>query len=131
MSQEIPEIALTRELASRLSVAAFVVDPQGNLIYFNPPAAAILGRRFEDTGAMALSLWSTFFEPTHSSGAPLLPGGLPLVVALRESRPAHRAIWIRGGDGQQRHIEITAIPLLDEGGHLLGATALFWELPPS
>ena len=80
---------------------------------------------------MALSEWSTFFEPTHSSGVPLLPGGLPLVVALRESRPAHRAIWIRGGDGQQRHIAITAVPLLDDGGTLVGATALFWELPPS
>ena len=129
MSAEPHEIGLTRDLAGRLSVAAFVVDAAGDLVYFNPPAAAVLGRRFEETGPMALSAWSTLFEPTHSSGAPLLPGGLPLVVALRERRPAHRALWIRGGDGIQRHLAITAFPLLDDSGELLGATALFWELP--
>jgi PAS domain-containing protein len=131
MPAEPTEIALTRQLASRLPVAAFVVDAEGGLIYFNPPAGAILGRRFEETGAMPLSVWSTLFEPTHSTGTPLLPGGLPLVVALRERRAAQRAIWIRGGDGRQRHINITALPLLDEAGRLVGATAFFWEVPAS
>jgi PAS domain-containing protein len=129
MATEAPEIALTRELAARLAVAVFVVDPDGNLLYYNPPAGAILGRRFEETGGMTLAQWSTLFEPAHESGAPLLPGSLPLVVALRERRPAHRAISIRGGDGRQRRIEITALPLLRDGTELLGAAALFWELP--
>jgi PAS domain-containing protein len=127
VAQEHPDLALTRQLASRLSVAAFLVDPDGALLYYNPPAETILGQRFGETGPMPLSVWSTFFEPSHTSGAPLLPGGLPLVVALREGRPAHRKIQIRGGDGQQRDIEITAFPLMGDGTERLGAVALFWE----
>jgi hypothetical protein len=52
---------------------------------------------------------------------------LPLVVALRERRPAHRAFWIHGLDGVRRRIEVTAFPLVGQGERHLGAMALFWE----
>ena len=128
MSDQHPEMVVARQLASQLSVAVFLVDTEGALLYYNPAAEVILGRRFGETGKMALAEWSTSFEPTHASGVPLLPGGLPLVVALREGRPAHRAIGIRGGDGQHRHIAITALPLHDSAQQPLGAMALFWEV---
>jgi hypothetical protein len=76
---------------------------------------------------MSLAVWSTFFEPTDASGATLLPGGLPLVAALRNRRPAHRELWIRGEDGRRRQLQVTAFPLLGPDQSLLGATALFWE----
>jgi PAS domain-containing protein len=127
MPDEPVVIAVTREWASHLALAVFVVDPDGDLLYYNDAAGEILGKRFEETGAMTLAVWSTLFEPTDPSGAPLMPGKLPLVVALRDRRPAHRELWIRGADGQRRQVQVTAFPLLGPEQELVGATALFWE----
>jgi hypothetical protein len=36
-------------------------------------------------------------------------------------------MWIRGLDGVARQIEVTAFPLIGQGGHRLGGVAIFWE----
>ena len=123
------EMADARAFARRLTVAAFLVDPEGALVFYNDAAARILGTRYEDTGGMSLAQWSTRFEPARDTGVPLLPGSLPLVTALRERQPAQRTIWIKGGDGARRHIAITAVPVIGTDDVLLGALALFWETP--
>ncbi|MFO7533987.1 MAG: hypothetical protein R6W93_16140 [Candidatus Limnocylindrales bacterium] len=43
MAQQPVELILVRHLASRLAVPVFVVDPSGDLVYFNEPAPAIPG----------------------------------------------------------------------------------------
>ncbi len=55
------QIILTRQLAAYLSVPLFLVDPEGNLLFYNEPAEAILGRRFDETGAMPPEEWSSAF----------------------------------------------------------------------
>lgn len=127
MSQKEVEVILTRQLASCLAVPIFIVDPKGDLVYYNEPAEAILSHRFEETGEMPVGEWSTIFEPTEASGAPLPSEELPLVIALRERRPAHRDFWIRGLDGKRRHLAVTAFPLVGQADRFLGALALFWE----
>jgi PAS domain-containing protein len=121
------EMADAQAFARGLTVAAFLVDPEGALVYYNAAAGRILGSRYEDTGGMSLAEWSTRFEPARDTGAPLMPGSLPLVVALRERKPAQRTIWIKGGDGARRHIAITAVPVTGPDDSRLGAMALFWE----
>src|SRR5262249_43344858 len=64
MSQKEIEMILARQLASCLALPIFLVDPSGALVFYNEPAEAILGRRFEETGEMPASEWSTFFSPT-------------------------------------------------------------------
>jgi hypothetical protein len=44
------QIILTRQLAGYLSVPLFLVDPKGDLLFYNEPAEALLGRRFDETG---------------------------------------------------------------------------------
>ena len=89
-SQKEIEMILARQLASYLAMPIFIVDPQGNLIYYNEPAEGVLGRRFEETGEMPVEEWSTLFQPTDETGKPLAPESLPLVVALTQHSPAHR-----------------------------------------
>ncbi len=48
------QIILTRQLGAYLSVPLFIFDPKGNLIFYNEPAEAILGRRFDETGTLSL-----------------------------------------------------------------------------
>ncbi len=128
MWQKEIEAILARQLASYLAMPIFIVDPQGTLIFYNEPAEKILGRRFEDTGEMPVAEWSTIFKPTDETGAPLAPETLPLVIALKERRPAHRSLRIYGLDGVLRQIEVTAFPLIGQAERYLGAVAIFWEI---
>lgn len=127
-SQKEIELILARQLASYLVMPIFIVDPQGNLIYYNEPAEGILGRRFEETGEMPVEEWSTLFQPTDETGKPLAAESLPLVIALTQHRPAHRDMWIQGLDGVRRLIEVTAFPINGQAERYLGALAIFWEV---
>lgn len=126
MSAEV-EVILMKQVASYLAMPIFVVDPKGTLVFFNEPAEALLGRRYEETGEMALDEWGTIFVPHGADGAPLAAAELPLAIALRDERPAHGSFSITGLDGVVRHISVTAFPLLGQSGRSLGAVALFWE----
>lgn len=127
MTQKEIEVILARHLASYLAMPIFIVDPQGNLLYYNEPAEVILGQRFGETGEMPIEEWSTRFKPLDKAGEPLAPERLPLVMALMNKCPAHGSFWIRGGDGVLRYIEVTAFPLIGQADRYLGAVALFWE----
>jgi PAS domain-containing protein len=124
------EVILMKQLASYLATPIFVVDPVGNLVYFNEPAEGILGLRYDETGDMPLEEWSSIFTPTNERGEPLPPDELPLVCALEQRRPAHGPMWIRGLDGARRHISVTAFPLVGQDDRNLGAVSIFWEDAP-
>jgi PAS domain-containing protein len=127
MSQPI-QLILMRQLGGLLSVPLFLVNPKGDLLFYNEPAEVILGLRFEETGAMPAAEWSTAFIPLDEQERPLPPQELPLMIALAEGRPAHKRFHIRGLDGVSRKIEVAALPIQGLQGELLGAVALFWQL---
>jgi PAS domain-containing protein len=131
MPQQAIEVILMRQLASYLAMPIFLVDPAGNLLFYNEPAEVLLGHRYEETGEMPLAEWAQIFQPTSADGSPLPLESLPLVIALQQHRAAHLAFQIRGLDGVHRMIEATAFPLEGQGGRYLGAVALFWEVCPS
>ena len=122
------QIILTRQLAGYLSVPLFLVDPKGNLLFYNEAAEAILGRRFEETGAMPAEIWSSIFTPVDEQGQPIPLQDLSLMIALATQRPAHKRLYIHGMNGVRRHIDVVSIPILGLQGELLGAAALFWEV---
>jgi PAS domain-containing protein len=121
------QIILIRQLAGYLSMPVFLVDPKGDLLFYNEPAETILGRRFEETGAMPAAVWSSAFTPVDDAGQPIAPEQLPLMITLANRRPAHKRFHIRGMNGMRRHIEVTSIPILGLQGEFLGGAALFWE----
>ena len=129
MAQQEIEVILARQLASCLAMPVFLVDPQGNLIFYNEPAESILGQRFEETGAIPVDEWAVMFDPTDETGKPLPPERLPLVVALTQHCPAHDSFWIRGLDNVPRFIDVVAFPIIGQAQRFLGAAALFWEHP--
>jgi PAS domain-containing protein len=130
MSQRPIEVILTRQLASSLAMPMFLVDPDGTLLFYNEPAEAVLGMRFDETGEMPASEWATAWSPCDADGRPLPAGQLPLMIAVAEHRPAHSEFWIRGMDGTRRHIHATAIPLMRSAAEILGGIVIFWEAPP-
>ncbi len=116
-----------RELASHLATPIFVIDPDGDLLFFNEPAEPILGRRFDETGPMSREELYAIFKPTDEDGSLMKQEDHPLYIARRERRPAHRRFWIQGIDGVARKLEATAFPLLRQNDRLLGAVGIFWE----
>jgi YD repeat-containing protein len=128
MPQREIEIILARQLAEHLTLPVFIVDPEGNLIFYNDPAGLILGYNYDDTGPMPVEHWSTVFRPVDDSGEPLKPEDLPLVKAILYRHAAHRDFSILGMDGALRQIEVTAFPLMGQPNRFLGAIAIFWEV---
>ena len=129
MAQQEVEVILARHLAENLALPMFIVDPQGNLIFFNEPAEAVLGLRFGDTGLLPASEWSTMFKPVDQDGQPISPEQLPLMIAMLHGHPAHRGFWIRSLDKKMRKIELTAFPLIGQSGRISAAVSIFWEVP--
>ena len=127
MSQNEIEITLSRQLAEHLTMPIFIVNPAGDLIFYNKPAEMLLGTRFADTGTMPASEWSTKFHPVDQAGESVPPDELPLVFAITHRRPAHKIFWIVDLDGNLRELEVTALPLIGQADRFLGGMAIFWE----
>jgi PAS domain-containing protein len=127
MRQQDIELILMHNLAGFLALPVFLVDGDGRLLYYNPPAASLLGKPFDDSREMPKEQWLAAFAPSDATGAPLPLEEVPLLVALQQRRPVHRALKIRGLDGQWRAIEATCFPLEGLGGRHVGAVAIFWS----
>lgn len=127
MSQQEIEVILSRHLAEYLAMPIFLVNPDGDLIFYNEPAEALLGKRYNETGPMPAMEWATAFHPMDEEGKPIPPEELPLMIAITRRRPAHKIFHIRGMDGGMRRIEVTALPLIGQADRFLGGMAIFWE----
>jgi PAS domain-containing protein len=131
VAQQEIEVILLRQLASHLATPIIVVDPKGDLLYFNEPAEAILGRRFDETQDIKRGEFASIFQPSDEHGVPLRPDEQPIAMAADRLQPSHRRLWIRALDGARRHVEAAAFPLIGQNHRLLGAFALFWEIRES
>lgn len=128
MSQRELEVIISRLLAEHLAMSIFIVDTEGNLIFYNEPAEEILGFHFDETGPLPASKWATIFKPIDENGDPLKPDDLPLVIATFNLHPSHREFWIESLDGVKRKLAVTAFPLIGQARKLHGAMAIFWEI---
>lgn len=123
-------LILARDLVSRLTTAAFVVDADGTLIYFNEAAEPLLGRTYAEAGELRAGEWASEWNPTDQDGHAIPLTDLPLGIAFAQGREAHRSFRITRPDGAARAIGVTAIPLFARADELAGAMALFWEDRP-
>ena len=121
------ELILLRQWASHMAMPVWIAGTRGELLYYNEPAEELLGRRFDEAGEMRLRDLPAIFETAAADGTPLEESDLPLAKSLIERRPYHMRVRITALDGIPRILDITAVPLLVQGGEYLGAMAVFWE----
>ena len=105
-----------------------IVDTEGTLIYYNEPAEAILDLRFDESGEMTGEEWPRRFALADEERKPIAAEDRPLMVAITERRPISRAVWMRCGNREWRHVHINALPLIGEAKQFLGAMMVFWEV---
>jgi PAS domain-containing protein len=128
MAQQPIELILTRQLASYLATPMFLVGPEGELLFYNEPAEALLGYRFDEALEIPLEEWaSAYLLYNVTSGERLTIDQFPVVAALRSGRPSHTSLHYERPDGARLPIVVTSIPLIGGGGALLGAAAIFWQ----
>src|SRR3954471_144602 len=83
------ELILARNLISIVSLAAILVDVNGDIVFFNDAAAELIGSPFEEIGTLSREEWNQRFGPFDEHGAPVPTDELPVAIALREGRPAY------------------------------------------
>jgi PAS domain S-box-containing protein len=122
------QLILARQLASSLAMPIIIVDAEGALVYYNEPAEALIGRRFEETGEMAPDKWGAEFDVEDEERRRLPKEQWPLVVALTQRRPVSQVCWLKCPDGETRHLSWTFVPLNALNGEFLGVQGVFWEV---
>jgi PAS domain-containing protein len=120
------ELILARNFLSSVSTPSFLVDAAGEVVFFNESAGRMLGQRFEESGRMPASEWTSKFGPLDEEGQPMSYDKLPLMIALQKGRPAHARMTIRSLQGVHHRIEASAMPIVGAGG-FQGALVIFWE----
>jgi PAS domain-containing protein len=120
-------LILARNLSAAVTVAAFVTDVEGTIIFYNDAAGDLLGRRFEETGHLTREEWAAI-GPVDEAGEPLHESA-PLTHALKDNRPSHQRFRICTDQRGVLMIETSALPLTGPDG-FHGALVLFWPSAP-
>jgi PAS domain-containing protein len=121
------ELILARNLLSSISTPAFLVGEEGLLLFYNEAAAAMLGRRFEETGTMPAAVWTSTFGPFDSDDNPIPYDEIPATMALRDNRPYHGVFRISGTHGEHYDVAASAIPIVGPEGSS-GGIVIFWPV---
>lgn len=121
-------LILARELAANVATPMLITDPWGTMVFYNEAAEKLLGQSFRQSGELPADAWRGIVSPEDIDGSDLPYEQLPLVVALTDRRPSHRALMITGFDGVKRRIEATSFPLIGNSDKLAGAVSIFWDL---
>ena len=119
------ELILARNLIADIKLAAFLVDPEGELVFFNDAAGELIGRRFEEVGRLKREQWNEF-GPFDEFGKLMPTDHLPLTIALRKGLPAHDRFRIQSGGEELTEVDVSALPLGSADG-FKGAIVVFWR----
>ena len=122
------EMILLRQLASYLTIPIWMMDAEGNLVYYNEPAESLLGVQFDDAGPIHADQLAGKFRTTDLEGRPLTDEEMPVVMALNQRSPMHGKLRFCGLDGVWHDVEISAIPIEGQSSRFLGVCATFWEI---
>jgi PAS domain-containing protein len=104
-----------------------VHDATGRIVFYNPSAEDVFGVKFAETGELSAAEWTARFSPEEADGAPIPLEELPVGVALKERRPAHRNVHFTRPDSVRYAVEVTAFPLMGREEELNGAVRIFWN----
>lgn len=120
-------LILARELASNVATPMLLLDHEGTLIYFNEPAEAVFGTRFDAVGELPAPVWDERWPVTDTEGNRLSLLRSKLADVIVRQRPGHQSIRVTGLDGEVRPIDATVFPLFDSGHQFVGAVGVFWQ----
>lgn len=119
------ELIQARNLLSSLSTPTLLVNRDGDVIFYNDAAGALLGQRFEETGTLSARDWVCTFGPLGDDGEPLPIDHQALTPLLRANRAGHAVYRIRSAAGAEHEIAVSGVPIVGADG-FQGAMIFFW-----
>jgi hypothetical protein len=122
-------LILARNLVESIRLAAFLLDAQGTLVFFNEAAGVLIGLPFEEIGPLAREEWAAQFGP-FEDGEPAVMDSLPLAVTVRDGRPAQGRFQVHNAAHGELEVDVSALPLLAADG-FHGVLVLFWPAEQS
>jgi PAS domain S-box-containing protein len=108
--------------------ALVILDPHGQILLQNTAAEALLGRPPEAREAQA-AYWRGFFV-TNKDGTPARPREWAPLRALKGETVTAQELSVRRPTGETVPIVVSAAPLRDEEGRVVGAVAAFQDVTP-
>ena len=120
------ELILARNLVSTLHLAAVLLDETQTIVFYNPPAAALMGTNFEDTGPIPVESWRDTYGPLGPGGERIPAERLPITSVLRRGEPGHATVRLQIPGRGPSDFEVSGLPLVGEGGYS-EALVIFWK----
>jgi PAS domain-containing protein len=119
------ELILARNLIATIALAAFLVDDEGTLVFFNTTAGSLIGRHFEEVGRVPPDVWMNEVGPFDELGKLIQVDNLPMATSLRKGLPANGRFRVRL-HGELTEVDASGLPLVGRTG-IQGAIVVFWE----
>jgi PAS domain S-box-containing protein len=107
-----------RQMVEALPAAVYTIDAAGRLMYFNPAAVELTGRRPE----IGIDRWCVSWKLYRPDGAPLAHADSPMAITLRDGRAVRgEELIVERPNGTRVWCMPYPTPLLDAGGRVVGA----------
>jgi class 3 adenylate cyclase len=106
--------------------ATFVMDADGNLVFYNDTAGTLIGRPFDEVGPMLAAEWSARMRIRNRVHEPLPLEAMPGWIALQQNRPTVGFLRFTSLVGDERAVGVSATPLFGSDG-FAGGLVQFWE----
>ena len=103
--------------------AVYFVDKRRTILHWNRMAEEVTGYRPQDV--VGRRCMDRILDHVDESGVPLCFGLCPLVHAMADGVTRHESIMLRNKAGLRERVAITAVPVWDDFGHVLGAIEMF------
>src|SRR5690606_35720819 len=120
------ELILARNLLTAVSTPALLVDNEGDMLFYNEAAAALVGRSFEETGRLAADEWHRVFGLLCERASGGEGAGRGCTQAVGAGHPVRGDFRVRAASGEEIEIEAAALPLVANGAAPSGAMIMVW-----
>ena len=117
------------DVLDTLPVGVIVAEaPSGSATYINPAGVALGGRPLEELSAAELAEYPARWQTFRMTGEPFPAAALPIARALRGEPTRDVEIVLRPGDGVERTVSVSGVPLRDAQGRVDRALVVFYDL---
>jgi PAS domain-containing protein len=116
-----------KHLAESVTTPMFLIDNEGNMIFFNEAAEAKVGRPFADVGQIPVTEWQEQFRVRGLDDTPFPLEAMPGWMQLQKERSGVGHVLFTSFDGRDLYIAVCALPLFSGPDQFEGALVLFWE----
>ena len=116
-----------KHLAESVTTPMFLADAEGNLIFYNEAAEALLGKPFVDKGSLSPADWQRSFDVRDRDDHPFALESMASWMSVQNEQPSLGHIKFSSADGTDHLVATCAFPLFTEQERFEGALILFWR----